>query len=153
MGITTKGACYMIGDGKSIDVWLDPWVPWVQGYIPSPRNASTPLTPLIVSQLINPKFHCWKTPLIHELFTPPDAQAILSISIPIKPRTNKLVWMPNPKGCFFVKSAYKQIISQDTTPHIVEFDWKLLCKLKAPERIRCSFGELVLILSPQETTC
>ena len=22
-----KGACYLIGDGSSVDVWLDPWVP------------------------------------------------------------------------------------------------------------------------------
>jgi hypothetical protein len=22
-----KGACFLVGDGKSIDVWLDPWIP------------------------------------------------------------------------------------------------------------------------------
>ena len=63
----------MIGDGKSIDVWLDPWVPWIQGFIPSPRTGSPSITPLLASQLINHEFHCWKAPLIHELFSPPDA--------------------------------------------------------------------------------
>ena len=147
-GVITKGACYMIGDGKSIDVWLDPWVPWVQGYIPSPRNASTPLTPLTVAQLIHPKFHCWKALLIHELFTLLDAQAILSIPIPIRPRTDKLVWMPDLKGCFSVKSAYKQIITQDTTPILWSLTRSCCGSSKPLEELRCSFGELALTLFP-----
>ena len=27
-----KGACYLLGDGKSINVWVDPWVPWIEGF-------------------------------------------------------------------------------------------------------------------------
>ena len=30
--IIIKGACYLIGDGASINVWLDPWVPWIQDF-------------------------------------------------------------------------------------------------------------------------
>lgn len=71
--IITKGACYMIGDGKSVDVWLDPWVPWIQGFILSPRTGSLSITPLLSSQIINHEFHYWKAPLIHELFNPQDA--------------------------------------------------------------------------------
>ena len=80
--IIKKGACYMIRDGKSVDVWLDPWVPWIQDFIPSPRIGSPSITPLLVFQLINHEFHYWKAPLIHELLTPQDVQAILSIPIP-----------------------------------------------------------------------
>ena len=25
--VVRKGACFIIGDGESVDVWLDPWVP------------------------------------------------------------------------------------------------------------------------------
>ena len=25
--VVWKGACFIIGDGESVDVWLDPWVP------------------------------------------------------------------------------------------------------------------------------
>lgn len=27
-----KGACYLLGDDKSINVWVDPWVPWIEGF-------------------------------------------------------------------------------------------------------------------------
>ena len=30
--IIIKGACYLIGDGASINVWLDSWVPWIQDF-------------------------------------------------------------------------------------------------------------------------
>ena len=39
--IVSKGACYLIGDGKFVDIWLDPWVPWIQGFTPAPKTAST----------------------------------------------------------------------------------------------------------------
>ena len=34
--VVVKGACYSIGDGTTINVWKDLWVPWIQGFIPSP---------------------------------------------------------------------------------------------------------------------
>ncbi|KAK9994548.1 hypothetical protein SO802_024251 [Lithocarpus litseifolius] len=39
--IVSKGACYLIGDGKSVDIWLDSWVPWIQGFTLAPKSAST----------------------------------------------------------------------------------------------------------------
>lgn len=111
-------------------------MPWIQGFIPSPRTVSPSITPLLASQLINHEFHCWKAPLIHKLFSPQDAQVILSIPIPIRLRPDKLEWIPNSKGCFSVKAAYKQIVNQDTTSPSTNIDWKKLWKLKAPERIK-----------------
>lgn len=29
-GIISKGVYYLIGDGSSMEVWLDPWVPGIQ---------------------------------------------------------------------------------------------------------------------------
>ena len=40
------------------------------------------------------------------------------------------------KGCFFVKEAYKQIVTQDTTLPSTNIEWKKLWKLKAPKRIK-----------------
>ena len=32
--LIVKGACYIIGDDQSINVWSDPWVPQLQGFKP-----------------------------------------------------------------------------------------------------------------------
>lgn len=40
--LVEKGACYLLGDGRSIDLWADPWVPWLEGFKPQPRvNTDT----------------------------------------------------------------------------------------------------------------
>ncbi|KAL0000486.1 hypothetical protein SO802_014267 [Lithocarpus litseifolius] len=134
--IIVKGACYLIGDGTSIDVWQDPWVPWVHTFIPKPRDESSPQPPLKVSQLINSDCHCWKAHLVHEIFDPPSAQAILSISIPSRPTADKLCWILDPKGKFSVKSACQVSNSQDGTQTVSSINWKKLWSLKAPERIK-----------------
>lgn len=112
-GIISKGVYYLIGDGSSMEVWLDPWVPGIQGFIQSSRTASPAPPPMKVSYLIDPELHCWKAPLIWDLFTQANAQAILSIPTPIRPRLNRMVWIPESNGCFSVKAAYKEMASHN----------------------------------------
>lgn len=66
--VIVKGACYTIGDGTSINVWKDPWVPWIQGFIPTPRKENLAHNPITVSQFFDPTLHCWKSNLIRKLF-------------------------------------------------------------------------------------
>ena len=40
-----NGACYLVGDGKSIDVWRVPWIPWLEGFKPKPKDNSISLNP------------------------------------------------------------------------------------------------------------
>lgn len=65
---------------------------------------------------------------MHELFEPHSAQAILSLPIPIKPKKDKLIWVPNSRGIFSVKSAYQISRINDTQS-------KVLWKIKASKRI------------------
>ena len=51
--VITKGACYLVGDGKSIDIWQDLWVLWLKDFEPTPRDASIPLQHMMVSNYIN----------------------------------------------------------------------------------------------------
>ena len=32
------GACFLVGDGAVIDIWKDPWVPWLPNFKPSPKS-------------------------------------------------------------------------------------------------------------------
>ena len=86
--IVSKGACYLIRDGKSV---------------PKPQ------TPLKVSQLIDPDLQSWRATLILALFDPNYAKAILNIPRPSRPRLDKLLWIPNSKGCFSAKFSYKEL--------------------------------------------
>ena len=51
--LIVKGPCYLIGDGTSVNAWIDPWIPWVQGFKPKPKDESIIQNPSMVSQLIN----------------------------------------------------------------------------------------------------
>ena len=134
--VVIKGACYLIGDGKYVDVWRDPWVLWIQGFIPAPKHEVASQSTLKDSQPIDPDLHCWKTSLIHDLFVPSCAQAILSIPIHSRPHLDKLLWIPYSKGCFSVKSAYQELNPRPHPPNPPDVEWRKLWKLKGPERIK-----------------
>ena len=55
--VVRKGACFIIGDGESVDVWLDPWVPWLNGFIPTPKDGSIVQSEMKVAQLIDFEQH------------------------------------------------------------------------------------------------
>ena len=112
--LIAKGACYLIGDGTSVNAWLDPWIPWVQGFKPKPKDESIIQNLLMVSQLIDAGCRSWKINLLQELFDPTSVRAIIQIQIPMSPRLDKLIWVLDQKGNFSVKSAYRA--SHDQSP-------------------------------------
>lgn len=122
--IIVEGACYFLGSGTSINIWQDPWVSWLQHYKPEPRKNVASLSPLMVSQLIDQNLHAWKANLVQDVFDSKLAEAILSIPIPSKPKLDKLIWVPNPKGIFLVKSAYNTATEENHNITSAEFSWK-----------------------------
>ena len=80
--IMVKVVCYLIGDGVSINIWKDLWVPWIHNFVPKPRIDIYALLPQTVSQLIDCESRIWRASLVKELFEPTSAQAILSLPIP-----------------------------------------------------------------------
>ena len=105
--VVQKGAGFIIGDGESVDVWLDLWVPWIKGFIPSLKDESYTQSDMKVSQIINHELPTWRTSLVLDIFNPMLAQGILSIPIPARPSPNKLMWIAGSKSLFSVKSAYR----------------------------------------------
>lgn len=51
-----KGACFLVGDGSSIDVRKELWVPWLLEFIPKPKPE--------VANLIDPVTRDWNTTYI-----------------------------------------------------------------------------------------
>uniref|UniRef100_A0A2N9GPM4 Reverse transcriptase domain-containing protein n=1 Tax=Fagus sylvatica TaxID=28930 RepID=A0A2N9GPM4_FAGSY len=134
-GLISKGACFLVGDGTSIDVWTDPWVPWLPNFTPIPKTENLSLTPLLVSNLISWDLRAWNLTLLNELFETESVQAILKITIPASPRPDNLVWIADPKGLFSVKSA----LTTNLGPFEVnnsDTKWYKLWKLKLHERLK-----------------
>ena len=128
-----KGACYLVGDGSSIDVWKEPWVPWLVDYIPKPKNDSN-LQPLKVQYFIDPINRTWNLNKLHEIFEPRSVEAIQRIIIPAIPRKDRLVWILDPKGKFSVKSTMN--ISHPQPEEVPDPCWKALRKLKLHDRYK-----------------
>ena len=74
--------------------------------------------------------------MVLELFDCESAKAILSIPIPIMSKLDKLIWAPNSKRVFTIKSAYRidNEITSITPPTCIP--WKKLWKARAPERLK-----------------
>uniref|UniRef100_A0A2N9H629 Reverse transcriptase domain-containing protein n=1 Tax=Fagus sylvatica TaxID=28930 RepID=A0A2N9H629_FAGSY len=131
--LITKGACFLVGDGTSINVWKDPWIPWLQDFKARPKNDNDQQFPIMVSSLIDSNSHCWKQELLEQLFDSATKEAINKITIPLRPRNDKIVWLLEKNGLFSVKSAYNLCQNlPNTNQNAVE--WSKIWKLKAHER-------------------
>lgn len=134
--IIIKSTYYLIGNGASINVWQDPWVPWINGFKPIPKSSTVESNPLMVSQLIDQESFAWKTNLVNDLFDSASANAILSMHLPPTLRSDKLIWFQNPNGNFNVKSPYHLATQPSFPPTQCDVGWKKLRKLNMPKRIK-----------------
>jgi hypothetical protein len=93
-----------VGDGRSIKVWEDPWVPRGVTRKPvTPRGRNLIYT---VDKLIDLATEEWDIELLSQTFREDDVQVIRTI--PIHTEMNDVVgWHFDSKGCFSVKSANK----------------------------------------------
>ena len=105
--LLSLGACYEVGNRMDINVWQDPWVPWLVNYKPKPKDDTIQQNPLMVSSLINHTTHEWEVSKLEELFDLESVEAIKRITLPLQTKLDKLMWTKEPKGNFTVKSMYK----------------------------------------------
>ena len=66
--LINQGVCYLVGDGNSINVWKDLWIPWSQNFKPTPIVPGEDQEPMLVSNLIHPSTRRWKVDLLINLF-------------------------------------------------------------------------------------
>ena len=117
-----------------IDIWKDPWVPWLPNFIPLPRYDLTHRN-LVVACLINQSTRYWNVALLEELFDDASVTTILKIPIPVNPRPDRLAWILNSNGKFSIKSAVRchQLVPNAST-HVD--GWTKLWNLNMHERLK-----------------
>lgn len=92
-----------MGDGESIDIWRDPWLP--RGKTRRVSSVRGPNLLHRVSELINPVTGKWDEELVQSTFHQDDVAVILSVSVSPN-REDRVAWHFDPKGLFSVKSAW-----------------------------------------------
>jgi hypothetical protein len=100
-----QGLIWRVGDGLSINIWEDPWVPRGITRRPTTHRDRHQLLER-VCDLICPVTGQWDQDLVRQTFNEDDAEQILTIPI-LEGFDDFPAWHPDPKGVFSVRSAYK----------------------------------------------
>ena len=96
---------WRIGDGKSVAIWLDRWIPRPTTY--SVMSSCKTLPPTTrVEELITGNPPEWNRGLIHSIFLEDKAEVILSIPLSKYNQPDRRIWQSSSSGEFTVRSGY-----------------------------------------------
>ena len=104
--ILRSGYCWRVGNGSSISVLEDKWIP------NHPTNKVLhPIHELVdemaISELIDLELHVWRGDMIMTLFHREDVDVITKIPLSRRVIPNSISWLHNKNGKFTIKFAYK----------------------------------------------
>jgi hypothetical protein len=99
-----RGHIWRVGDGTSINIWSDPWIPSSPSRKVATRRGNIVYTR--VSDLINQETGAWDEEILSELFWSIDVQRILNIPLATNLMEDFISWHPSKSGIFSVKTAY-----------------------------------------------
>ncbi|XP_042974779.1 uncharacterized protein LOC122306417 [Carya illinoinensis] len=140
--LLAEGLLWKIGNGNSVKVWLDRWLP-----TPTSFKVQSPLKILssgaTVNSLIDQDTHSWNLALIQDVFIPEEVAVISKLHISPCSSSDRLTWRCTTNGMFTVKSAYHLQVSmndsrhgQGSQPPTQGALWKQLWKLKVPSKVK-----------------
>nr|POE94088.1 putative mitochondrial protein [Quercus suber] len=87
------GHCHLISSGNSINIWNDPWIPSLQGFIPP--YPPSPSDIQLVAELIILGTRLWNRDLLHALFDQQTASSIQQIHLSTSPTKDTAIWAKN----------------------------------------------------------
>ena len=140
--LVEKEARWRVGDGKSIRIFHDSWLPnSSDGKVASPQNSLA--LDSTVDTLIDAQTGWWNTHLIDLCFYPPEVALIKSLPLCTVSQPDILIWPKENSGTYLVKSGYKSLMEVDTfdtiRPPILATQksfWKIIWKLKVPGKVK-----------------
>jgi hypothetical protein len=137
-----KGLIWRVGNGQSIRIWEDKW-------LPTPTTFAVQSSPQIlpanakVADLIDSDLKDWNVGLIKAVFVEEEAKVI--INIPLSPclPNDRLIWMGTKHGGFTVRSAYhlgKELQEREegqcSKVEKGEEFWKAIWALEVPNMVK-----------------
>jgi ribonuclease HI len=134
---------WRVGDGESIRIWRDNWLPRHYGLKPIGSMRRCRLRR--VSHLIDQSSNCWDEAALRRFFHPCDVDEIMRIKIPSTPRPDWFAWNYEKTGVFTVRSAYRVAlrgkyeagyISSSSNADGERTIWKHIWKARVPSKVR-----------------
>ncbi|GMI71693.1 hypothetical protein like AT4G29090 [Hibiscus trionum] len=110
-GLIEKGISWTIGDGRSVNIWNDVWVPGLPNGRIVVDSISTQFS--WVADLIDEQGRTWKEDVIRLLFTHDQAEQILKIPLAEVPILDFYTWRYDTSGIYNVKSGYKLLMGPE----------------------------------------
>jgi hypothetical protein len=138
--VLRKGGLWNIGNGGSISIWNDCWLPRQQGHkVWTPKGDSTYQW---VKELMIPETRWWNRQLVNNTFLPFEAEQILQIPIMNISRDDVFTWPRSRDGEYTVKSGYQAIKdwNEDNNNPSTSYTnkpnptWQKLWKMKIPPK-------------------
>ncbi|XP_075645175.1 uncharacterized protein LOC142616192 [Castanea sativa] len=152
--VVRKGMVWQIGDGKTVSLKEDKWLP-DQVY----RSVSSPLPSIPpnakVSRFIDEKNGKWKEAEIRRNFLPHEAKKIMSIPLSTRLPQDSPIWSKTPSGIFSTRSAYKLLVNEasasslgSSNPHPQRNLWRGVWMLRTPNKVKHFHLESLQQLTP-----
>jgi hypothetical protein len=103
--VLDRGLIWRVGNGESIKVWGDKWLP-----VPTSYKVHSPIRNLDLESRVCDRIDhdsgWWNVAVIRDTFIAPEAEAICSLALSPLGQPDKPVWVGTSNGRFSVKSAY-----------------------------------------------
>lgn len=139
-GVLTRGSRWLIGNGESMDVCTDRWIPrTILFKVISPRPSY--IIACKVRDLIDSANVCWNESLVRSLLLPCDADIVLNMPLYDVWPQDQLLWHYSSNGLFSVRSAYHVILGDRFmdgcgSSLVDNRIWRTIWNLEVPPRIR-----------------
>jgi hypothetical protein len=108
-GVLSQGLIRRVGDGKTIDIWEQIWLPRDSSMRPYACLAHE--RQHSVSELIDETTSSWNKSKIPQTFLPIEAETIPNIPLSIVHQEDFWAWGREKRGVFSVKSAYRMLVT------------------------------------------
>jgi hypothetical protein len=142
--IVRGGLRWCIGDGRSIELWKEPWL--------RSNECSYITTPMLqggehmkVADIMETGSSRWNWSMINTMFNDRDIREIHNMAINSGGREDKRIWKFNNKGHYTVKSAYRYTMENliDNEAYRVPGNWMLIWNLRIPQRVKIFLWRVV----------
>lgn len=135
-----KGIIWRVGNGHSIRIWRDPWLPRDFSRRPITRKGNCRIK--WVPDLLNDNGE-WDLERIQQHFNQIDTDIILKIRPSRSQEADFVAWHPDKHGIFSVRSAYHLAVSlanvnssSSSSGHDLSKAWKLVWNCNIPQKVK-----------------